>query len=59
MKRVLLLPVLLNVVRVNTPNLARWLFIVCAAVASENCDKCAIVMSVLRGMDKVMHKWKG
>ena len=55
MKRVPLLPVLLNVLRVNSPNVARWLLIVCTAVASVNCDKCAmiqIVTSVQRGMDK-------
>jgi hypothetical protein len=49
MKRMLLLPVLLNVLRIF-----RWLFIVCAAVAAaKNCDKCAmiqIVTSVQRGM---------
>lgn len=58
MKRVLLLPVLLNVLRVNSTNIVRWLFIVCAAVASKNCDKCAmiqIVTSVQRGMGLLLH----
>ena len=51
MKLVLLLPVLLNVVRVKTTGAVS--FIVGAAVASKGCDKCAmfpIVMSVQRGM---------
>ena len=60
MKLVLLLPVLLNVVRVKSTDAVS--FIVGAAVASENCDKCAmvpIVTSVQRGMGGTTTNWKG